>query len=213
MKIDRLTVGMLQEHTYFIIDEVSKKAFIVDPGAEPIRILDKIANDGLTIQAILLTHGHFDHVGAVVEIREALGCPVIIHECGKAYISNPDYNLSSVFGREDVTFEADRYVAQGEKIVLEGTDITLEVVFAPGHTSDGVAYYSETDRVAFVGDIIFSGSIGRTDNPGGDMSTLLKSIKENIFTLPGETVLYPGHGGPTTVKQEKNTNPFFNIYD
>lgn len=213
MKIDRLTVGMLQEHTYFIIDEVSKKAFIVDPGAEAQRILDKVANDGLVVQAILLTHGHFDHIGAAVEIREALGCPIVIHECGKAYIGNADYNLSSVFGREDVTFEADRYVNKGDKIMLEGTDITLEVVFAPGHTLDGVAYYSGADGVAFVGDIIFSGSVGRTDNPGGDMGTLLKSIRENIFTLPGETVLYPGHGGPTTVKQEKNTNPFFNIYD
>ncbi|MGL6173629.1 MAG: MBL fold metallo-hydrolase [Cellulosilyticaceae bacterium] len=213
MKIDRLTVGMLQEHTYFIIDEVSKKAFIVDPGAEAQRILDKIANDGLAVQAIILTHGHFDHIGAAVEIREALGCPIVIHECGKAYIGNADYNLSSVFGREDVTFEADQYVNKGDKLSLEGTDIALEVVFAPGHTLDGVAYYSEADGVAFVGDIIFSGSVGRTDNPGGDMGTLLKSIRENIFTLPGETVLYPGHGGPTTVKQEKNTNPFFNIYD
>lgn len=213
MKIDRLTVGMLQEHTYFIIDEASKKAFIIDPGAEAKRILDKIANEGLEIQAILLTHGHFDHIGAAVEIREALGCPIVIHECGKAYISSADYNLSSVFGREDVTFEADRYVNKGEQIVLEGTDVTLEVVFAPGHTLDGVAYYSEAEGVAFVGDIIFNGSVGRTDNPGGDMGTLLKSIRENIFTLPGETVLYPGHGGPTTVKQEKNTNPFFNIYD
>lgn len=213
MKIDRLTVGMLQEHTYFIIDEASKRAFIVDPGAEPKRILDKVANEGLSVQGILLTHGHFDHVGAVVEVREALGCPVIIHECGKAYIQNADYNLSSVFAGKEVIFEADRYVNQGEKIVLEGTDIEMQVVFAPGHTSDGVAYYNEVDKVAFVGDIIFNGSIGRTDNPGGDMATLLKSIKENIFTLPGETVLYPGHGAPTTVKHEINTNPFFNIYD
>ncbi|MEG0352948.1 MAG: MBL fold metallo-hydrolase [Cellulosilyticaceae bacterium] len=213
MKIERMTVGMLQEHTYFIIDEESAKAFIVDPGAEPHRILEKITADGLSVEGILLTHGHFDHIGAVTQIREELGCPVIIHECGKAYISNPDYNLSSVFAREDVVFEADRYVEHGDMVEIAGTDISLKVVFAPGHTSDGVVYYSDKEKVAFVGDIIFNGSIGRTDNPGGDMTTLLVSIKKNIFTLPEETVIYSGHGESTTVKREKNTNPFFHIYD
>lgn len=213
MKIDRMTVGMLQEHTYFIIDEESAKTFIVDPGAEPKRILEKIAADGLKVEAILLTHGHFDHIGAVEEIKKSLGCPVIIHEAGKAYISNPDYNLSSVFAGADVVIEVDRYVIDGEIIEIPDTDISLQVVCAPGHTLDGVAYYSEQEKVAFVGDIIFNGSLGRTDTPGGDMTTLLVSIKNKIFTLPEETVIYPGHGEPTTVKREKNTNPFFHIYD
>lgn len=213
MKIDRITVGMLQEHTYFIIDEDTSKAFIVDPGAEAQRILNKIKVEGLSIEAILLTHGHFDHIGAVIELRETLGCPVIIHECGKTYTSNPDYNLSSVFASEELVFEADRYVEDGEIIELVGTDISLKVVFAPGHTLDGVAYYNDKERVAFVGDIIFNGSIGKTDLPGGDMTTLLSSIKKGIFTLPEETVIYPGHGASTTVGHEKNTNPFFHIYD
>lgn len=213
MKIERLTVGMLQEHTYFVIDEKSKTTFIIDPGAEASRLLKKVKEEGLKVQAILLTHAHFDHIGAAPELREALKCEIITHEESKIYLSNANYNLSGVFGDMPFTFEADRYIKEGDLLHLNESDITFKVLFAPGHTLDGIAYYSEEQGVAFVGDIIFKGSIGRCDHPGGDMQTLLRSIPQQIFTLPEKTILYAGHGEATTVGKEKSTNPFFNIFD
>lgn len=214
MKIQVLTVGMLQEHTYILSDENTKVAVIVDPGAEAGRIAEFVKQEGLTVKKILLTHGHFDHIGAVPELREALGCSVVAHEEAPMYLQNPDNNLSSVFSRIAITFEADEYVPTGAEVTVEGSDeLKFKVIFAPGHTADGSAFYHETSKTAFVGDIIFRDSIGRTDNPGGNAVQLLTSIQREIFTLPEEVVLYPGHGPSTTVGYEKRNNPYFNIFD
>ncbi|MDF2612840.1 MAG: fold metallo-hydrolase [Clostridia bacterium] len=208
-----LTVGRLQEHTYFFIDEKTKHGFLVDPGDEAERILSEIMSHRWVIEKIILTHGHFDHIGAVEQIRNAIGCPVVIHEEGKAYLQNAEWNLSSIYGI-GYTFDADEYVQHGDVIVLEtNPDMNLRVIHAPGHTSDGAAYFCEKEKTAFVGDIIFNGAVGRCDNPGGNMNRLLSSIRAQIFTLPDETVLFPGHGPSTTVKHEKATNPFFNLYE
>lgn len=208
--IQKLTVGMIQEHTYFFIDEATKHGFLVDPGDEAERLLGKIRKEGWIIEKILLTHGHFDHIGAVAEIRQAIGCKVVSHEEGKSYLLNPAWNLSDRYGKA-YTLEADVYVSHGDTIVLEANpDMTLKVIHAPGHTTDGTAYYCEREQVAFVGDIIFNGAVGRCDNPGGNMNRLLNAIREQIFTLPDKTLLFPGHGPYTTVEQEKETNPFFN---
>lgn len=208
-----MTVGPLQEHTYFFIDEATKHGFLIDPGAEAQHLLQKIQTEGFIIEKILLTHGHFDHIGAVEEIRQALGCPVFIHVEGKKYLEDPDWNLSGVYGT-GFTVVADGYVEHGDMITLEtNPDIALRVIYAPGHSADGVAYYSEKEGIAFVGDIIFKGAVGRSDMPGGNMNRLLSAIRAQIFTLPNETVLYPGHGDATTVRQEKDTNPYFNLYE
>jgi glyoxylase-like metal-dependent hydrolase (beta-lactamase superfamily II) len=208
-----LTVGMIQEHAYFFIDDTTKHGFLIDPGDEPARILAQIEKEGFIIDKILLTHGHYDHIGAAEVIREKLGCPIIIHEEGRQYLEDPTWNLSAHHGR-GITLHADQYVQHGDKIVLEGNvAMTLKVIHAPGHTSDGVAYYCEEQQVAFVGDIIFNGAIGRSDKPGGNMNRLLSAIRAQIFTLPDETLLLPGHGDSTTVKKEKMSNPFFNLYE
>ncbi|WP_069997371.1 MBL fold metallo-hydrolase [Cellulosilyticum sp. I15G10I2] len=211
--IQKLTVGMLQEHTYFFIDEVTKHGFLVDPGDEAERILNKIKQEEWVIEKILLTHGHFDHIGAVAKIKTSLGCLVVIHEEGKDYLHNPEWNLSGRYG-EAYTVDADYYVKHGDVITLEAnSNMNLKVIHAPGHTTDGTAYYSEKEHIAFVGDIIFNGAVGRCDNPGGNMNRLLSAIRAQIFTLPDATILYPGHGPYTTVKHEKDTNPFFNFYE
>jgi len=208
-----LTVGMMQENAYFFIDDKTKHGFLIDPGAESERILGKIKQEGFIIEKILLTHGHYDHIGAAKEIRKILGCPIIAHAEGKQYLEDASWNLSA-HHENGFTLTADQYVQHGDKIILEkNPDITFKVVHAPGHTTDGVAYYCEKEKVAFVGDIIFNGSIGRSDMPGGNMNRLLSSIREQIFTLPDDTILFPGHGISTTVKKEKMTNPFFNLYE
>lgn len=211
--IQALTVGMLQEHTYFYIDEQTKHGFVIDPGAEAQRLLTYIEEKGYIIEKILLTHGHMDHIGAASELRDALGCDIIIHQEGRIYLEDANWNLSNQLG-ESFTLSADGYVEHGDEIVLEANkDFKVRVIHAPGHTVDGVAYYSEKERVAFVGDIIFEGAVGRSDFPGGNSNRLLSAIRAQIFTLPDETVLYPGHGNATTVKKERETNPVFNFFD
>lgn len=212
MKIESLAVGMLAEQTYFIIDETTKKTFVVDPGDDANIINRKIDEEGLKVEKILLTHGHFDHIGAVEEVRKHTGCKVVIHTEGKNYLEDVNYNLSPMFGGY-LTLKADEYVAHGDVVTLEGTDIEMKVIHAPGHTRDGVAFYSDKYKVAFVGDIIFKESIGRTDFPGGSSADLIKNIKEHIFTLDKEVRLYPGHGEPTTVGYEILHNAYFNMFE
>lgn len=212
MKIESLAVGMLAEQTYFIIDEQTKKTFIVDPGDDASIINRKIDQEGLKVEKILLTHGHFDHIGAVEEVRKHTGCQVVIHTAGKLYLQDVNYNLSPMIGSH-ITVEADGYVEHGDVITLEGTDIELEVIHAPGHTKDGVAFYSKKYKVAFVGDIIFKGSVGRTDFPGGNAADLIKNIKERLFTLDKDVTLYPGHGEATTVGYEILHNAYFNMFE
>ncbi|MDA3731496.1 MBL fold metallo-hydrolase [Niameybacter massiliensis] len=212
MKIEVLSVGALAEQTYFIIDEATKKAFIVDPGDDAAIINQKIDQEELKVEKIILTHGHFDHIGAVEEVRHHTGCKVVIHEEGKRYLEDVAYNLSTMLGGA-LTLQADEYVQHGDIITLDGTDISFKVLHAPGHTKDGVAFYSEKYKVAFVGDIIFRGSIGRTDFLGGNSVDLIKSIREQIFTLDKEVVLYPGHGPATTVGDEILHNPYFNMFE
>ena len=211
--VHNLTVGMLQEHSYFYIDEHTKHGFVIDPGAEANKLLGFIKEQGYVIEKILLTHGHMDHIGGAATLREALECPIVIHQEGKIYLEDANWNMSSQFGRP-FTLKADEFVEHGDEIVLEANkEFKVRVIYAPGHTADGVAYYAEKERLAFVGDIIFEGSIGRSDLPGGNSNRLLSAIREQIFTLPNETILYPGHGNATTVKKEKETNPIFNFFD
>lgn len=209
MKIECMALGMVQTNTYFIIDEATNKTILVDPAGEANRILKHIEESGLQVEKICLTHGHFDHIGAVEAVRRATGAEVIIHKEGERYLSDDQYNLAAVFTGQSLSMKADDYVEDGEVITLEDTDIALQVIHVPGHTLDGVAYYSETYAVAFVGDILFRGSIGRTDFPGGDTAMLLKGIKEKLFTLPEDVTIYSGHGEPTSIGHEKRSNPNF----
>ncbi len=212
MKIVTMTLGMIQEQSYLIIDEATKQTFIVDPGDEANRILAYLEKEGLKLHKILLTHGHFDHIGAADALRVHTGAPIVCHTKGKMYLEDISYNLSAM-GGEPFTLQADEYVEDGEHISLPGTSIDLEVIHIPGHTQDGVAFYEAGQGVVFVGDIIFSGSIGRTDFKGGNTVELLTGIQQKLFTLPDDVTIYPGHGPQTTVSHEKNTNAYFNMFD
>ena len=195
--------GYFEENCFFYIDEVTKHGFLIDPGAEAGRLLSLIHREGWAIEAILLTHGHFDHTGAVNELREALGVPVFAHEDADRYLLDSRMNLSA-FCVGNWTVRNVMYLRDGDTVSLKANSaFSLQVIHTPGHTTDSVVYYSEKDRVAFVGDTIFKGSIGNYQYPGGNRQDIVKSIKERILTLTDTTILYSGHSEETTVGAEK----------
>lgn len=198
-----LLCEILTTNAYFYIDEKTKHGFLVDPAAEPEKLLKIIKENGWTIEKILITHGHFDHIGAVEKLAKELDIPYYIHSNGKQYLINPQMNLSSFF-EQNISLTDAKYLHDGDYITLSMTpDIKLKVIYTPGHTSDSVIYYDQNNNVAFVGDTIFKDSEGRTDLPGGNHFQLYESIRNKVITLPDNTVLYSGHTEQTTVQNEK----------
>jgi glyoxylase-like metal-dependent hydrolase (beta-lactamase superfamily II) len=199
--------GVLTTNAYFYGDEKSGHGFLIDPGAEADELLQLISSNGWIIEKILLTHGHFDHIGAVQKLHEKLGIPYYIEKSGKELLQNPTLNLSAFFGRNIVLNRAD-FLQEGDILRLNNQSKGgLKVLHVPGHTPDSVVYHDAENAVAFVGDTIFKGSIGATHFPLGNDKQLQKSLKNKILTLPPQTILYSGHSEPTTVAAEQN-NPF-----
>ena len=195
--------GYFEENCFFYIDDRTKHGFIIDPGAQADRLLAVIRKNGWTIEKILLTHGHFDHIGAVDEIRDVLDIPVFAHRRSDEYLLDAGKNLSALCGSA-IMVDHVMCLDDGDRIGLDAcSDFFLKTVYVPGHTTDSVMYYSEEDQVAFVGDTIFKGSIGNYQYPGGNFEDIQRSIIDRIFTLPDETVLYSGHSEQTTVGVEK----------
>jgi len=198
-------------NAYFFVDDETNHGFLIDPGAQADKLLEIINERGWTIEKILLTHGHFDHIGAVEELQRTLKIPVLMHKNGDKYIKSPRWNLSDQFDLnivlDDVTFLDD-----GAELSLS-KDFTLKLIAAPGHTTDGAIYYSEKNSAAFVGDTIFRGSIGRTDFYGGNLAQLQDTIMEKVFKLPDDTILLSGHSEPTTVADEKYFFSRVNFFD
>ena len=191
------------ENCFFYVDDTTKHGFIIDPGAQAEKLLGMIREKGWIIEKILLTHGHFDHIGAVNEIRSALKIPVLAYKSDDDYLRDPEWNLSPSFGLS-IIIENTESIKDGQIIRLDADPaFSLKVIYTPGHTTDSVIYYSERDRAAFVGDTIFKDSIGNYQLPGGNFAAIQKSIMERIFTLPDDTVLYSGHTEQTTVGTEK----------
>ncbi|NLI89371.1 MAG: MBL fold metallo-hydrolase [Epulopiscium sp.] len=214
--IEQITVGALGVNTYFVIDEKTKEGIVIDPGAQAERILDKIKDNEWEIKLILLTHGHYDHIGAAQEIKKELGCDIIAHENAREYLEDAEINLSTVFGGVKVELEADKYITEDrasyeDLLKVLPDELSFQVLHAPGHTTDSILFYFKNYNAAIVGDVIFRESIGRADLYGGNITTLINSIKTKVFTLEDDTVLYPGHGPATTVIHEKNNNPYFNM--
>jgi hydroxyacylglutathione hydrolase len=201
------TVGPLQENCYVVRAAGSDRAVIVDPGEEGERILGALqALKITTVEAILLTHTHFDHVGAVAEVARATGAPVYVPELEAEILANiNDYVRVPGFGPFE-GYDADETVAGGETIELAG--LSFEVTFTPGHSPGHVSYAVPEDDALFSGDVLFQGSVGRVDLPGGDWPTLLASIESLLTAYSPETTVYPGHMGLTTLGAERASNPF-----
>ncbi len=202
--IRELTVrGVYAENCYFYIDEVSKAGFIIDPGAQAAVILDVVSRNGWKIEKILLTHGHFDHLGAAGELSRKLAAPVYVYPQDAPYLTDTYLNLSANFPTP-VKVEHYEEIFDGEVIRLkENSGFCLKVIHTPGHTPGSVTYYSEKEHAAFVGDLLYNHGPGLTDFPGGNRQVLAESIINKIFTLPDNTILYSGHSSPITVGQQK----------
>jgi hydroxyacylglutathione hydrolase len=201
------TVGPVQENCFIVRRKDAPTALIVDPGDESDKLLAALDSLGIeTVEAILITHTHFDHVGAVAPVARATEAPVYVPELEKDVLANiMDYVPWPGFGPFE-SYEADHTVAGGETLELAG--LTLDVVFTPGHSPGHVTYAIADEDAVFSGDVLFQGSVGRVDLPGGDWPTLLASIEKLTTTYAPETTVYPGHMGITTLARERATNPF-----
>jgi glyoxylase-like metal-dependent hydrolase (beta-lactamase superfamily II) len=206
MDVRSFTVGQVAENCYIARPDGSDRGVIVDPGDEAERILHAVDELGLGIDAILVTHCHFDHIGAVAPVAEATGAPVYCPEIEVPVLADiMSYVPWPGFGPFE-SYDADEIVAGGERLELAGMEI--DVVFTPGHSPGHVTYAIPSESALFSGDVLFQGSVGRVDLPGGDWPTLLESIRGLVETYPEETTVYPGHMGITTLGAERATNPF-----
>jgi hydroxyacylglutathione hydrolase len=204
VKIDHRTVGVFEENSYLLTDETSGHAVLIDPGDEGERIVAMVRSTGVTLDAIWLTHAHVDHIGAVAAVRRDFDVPVLLHPMDLPYYTELSARAAAMYGLD---FEQpdgpDRELSDGE--VLSCGELRFTVMHVPGHAPGLVAFTGE--GISFGGDLLFAGSIGRTDLPLGNPADMNASL-ERYAMLPDETVVYPGHGPPTTVGREKLTNPF-----
>jgi hydroxyacylglutathione hydrolase len=207
----RTLVSMpFEENTYVIWRPGSTDCVVIDPGLEPDLIEDCLREEGLTLRAILNTHGHADHIGGNEAMKQlAPDAPLMIGAGDAAMLTDAQANLSAPFGLPITSPVADRTVKEGD--VLEVAGLTLAVLDIPGHSPGHVVFVHKGAPIqVFGGDVLFRGSIGRYDFPGGSGPLLLDGIRRKLFTLPADTVIYPGHGPVTTVGHEMRTNPFLN---
>jgi hydroxyacylglutathione hydrolase len=204
MQVEPIVVSDYQENTFLVWDDETMRGAVVDPGAEGKRLLNRIERIGFVPEAILLTHGHSDHIGAVGDIKAAFDIPIYIGAGEEELLTDPTKNLSAAFGLNITSPPADHLLRDGDTIEVAGFE--FHILLTPGHSPASICYLHE--KTMFCGDVVFMGSIGRTDLPGCNHNLLMKSLSEKVLPLDDAIYLYPGHGPATTVGRERTTNPF-----
>ena len=207
MIIKKLVVGFLGTNCYIVGCERTKKAFIVDPGAESSRIIEEIKKEHLNPIYIINTHGHGDHIGANKNIKQEFGdLKILIHANDKDMLTDASKNLSADFAMNYVSPSADLVLNGGE--IIEVGNLKLEILFTPGHTPGGISIFIKKEKTVFTGDALFAGSVGRTDLPLSSGVDLIRAIKEKLMILDSDVVVYPGHSSDSTIGNERANNPF-----
>ena len=201
-----IPVTPFQQNCTLLWCEKTKKAAVVDPGGDLERIRDAIAQSGASVEKIILTHGHIDHAGGAAELRDELGVPVEGPHEADDFLLQRLADQGKAYGFEDRAVTPDRWLHEGDTVSVG--DLTLDVLHCPGHSPGSVVLVSPTQRFALVGDVLFQGSVGRTDLPGGDGKALIRSIKDTLLPLGDDVAFICGHGPMSTIGQERQTNPF-----
>ncbi|HEU5310504.1 MAG TPA: MBL fold metallo-hydrolase [Candidatus Eisenbacteria bacterium] len=204
MRVERFPVGPLDNNLYLLTVTGSRDAIVVDPSLESEHVLDTIQSRRLTVRKILLTHAHIDHIVMVKAFHEATQAPVWLHEGDRLFYERAEAQALSMGFEWPGNVPVARWIEDGEEVGISGLEV--RAIHTPGHSPGSVTFVTSEGLIA--GDVLFQGSVGRTDLPGGDWNTLLRTIRSRIFPYPDGTVVYPGHGPLTTVGQEKATNPF-----
>jgi hydroxyacylglutathione hydrolase len=202
-----LIVGLLEVNCYILGDEDTREAVVIDPGGDEDAILEVLNYNKFQLKLIIDTHGHFDHVDANQPLKEATGAKIAIHELDAPALSQPSQEALFFTGNRLRRSEADILLKEGDTLTFG--KYRLQVLHTPGHTPGSISLVLENHNYVYVGDLLFAGSIGRTDFPGGDYNALINAVRTKIFPLGDNYIVYPGHGPVTTVAQERKYNPFF----
>ena len=205
LSIQTYVVGPVQTNCYFAINDDTKEVLIIDPGASAKQLAEKVKEQGLKPVAILLTHGHFDHIGAANEVREHYGIKIYASCDEEKLLASPARNLSNAYG---MSLKVTADVLHNDGDILELAGLKIKAIHTPGHTAGGTCYYIESDKTLMSGDTLFAGSVGRTDYPTASSAAMMESLHDKLCKLPDDTDVYPGHGEFTTIGYEKQNNPF-----